>query len=313
MWTQMVRAALGGVATLVLLGAAPQPVLDSALEPWPAVTAQTLDDRYRANQEAVEEELAKTAAPERAAVLRSLRERQLLAFDPAGTGIAVEVVGDLLTADRIAVLVPGADTTLDKFDRPRGPGSGAHALLAGATEQRPETQVAAVAWLGYHPPQGAGPAVASDRVARAAAQKLRGTVTLLRELNPTAAVSLLCHSYGAVVCGLAAPDLPVADLVFYGAPGVGVANRAELATAARVWAGRSERDWIRFVPSGRWAGWGLGADPVAPSFGAQIFPAGVGGHGDYHLPGSPALASLIRIVLGEPLGGGAQLAGVGHG
>lgn len=312
MWTQMVQVALGGVAVLALLAPVAGPVESPPLAPGPAVTTQTLDDRYRANQEAVVRALAAPAAPERLAALRSLRGRQLLAFDPAGAGIAVEVVGDLLTADRVAVLVPGADTTLDSFGSPRGPGSGAHAIVAAAG-RRPGVRVAALAWLGYHPPQGVGPAVASDRVARAAARELRGTVTRLRELNPTAAVSLLCHSYGAVVCGLAAPDLPVADLVFYGAPGVGVAGRAELDTTARVWAGRSDRDWIRFVPSVRWAGWGLGADPMAPSFGARIFPTGDGGHGDYHLPGSPALASLVRIVLGEPVGGAARPAGVGRG
>src|SRR4051794_7348067 len=41
--------------------------------------------------------------------------RHFLAFDTRGDGTAVEVVGDLATADRIAVVVPGVDTTLATF------------------------------------------------------------------------------------------------------------------------------------------------------------------------------------------------------
>ena len=58
--------------------------------------------------------------------------RQFLAFDPAGDGTAVEVLGDLSTADRIAVLVPGVDTTLRDFDR----GLGGVARRAPAVQAR---------------------------------------------------------------------------------------------------------------------------------------------------------------------------------
>src|SRR4051812_24799974 len=45
--------------------------------------------------------------------------RQFLEFDRAG-GTAVEVLGDLSTADRVAVLVPGVDNALADFDRGLG-------------------------------------------------------------------------------------------------------------------------------------------------------------------------------------------------
>src|SRR5665811_2099346 len=42
--------------------------------------------------------------------------RQFLTFDPRGTGRIVEVFGDLLAADRIAALVPGAAHRAEEFN-----------------------------------------------------------------------------------------------------------------------------------------------------------------------------------------------------
>ncbi|MBM0280156.1 alpha/beta hydrolase, partial [Micromonospora tarensis] len=46
--------------------------------------------------------------------------RRFLLFDRRGDGRAVEVLGDLAGADRIAVLVPGVGSTLADFDRGLG-------------------------------------------------------------------------------------------------------------------------------------------------------------------------------------------------
>src|SRR3954453_1864906 len=60
--------------------------------------------------------------------------RHFLEFDPAGDGRAVEVLGDLATATRVAILVPGVDSVLADFDRGlggvprRAPGVQARAL-----------------------------------------------------------------------------------------------------------------------------------------------------------------------------------------
>src|SRR5262249_21394949 len=43
--------------------------------------------------------------------------RQILAFDPEGSGRIAEVLGDLDTAQRISVVVPGVDTDLLTFQR----------------------------------------------------------------------------------------------------------------------------------------------------------------------------------------------------
>jgi hypothetical protein len=62
------------------------------------------------------------------------RGRQFLAFDDHGDGRAVEVIGDLATAKRIVVLVPGSDTSLATFD----------AGLGGVTHRAPAAQARAL-------------------------------------------------------------------------------------------------------------------------------------------------------------------------
>lgn len=299
---RMPAAVATGVLGLAMVASAPASaaVVYPAPQPLPAVTAATLESRYAATQEAVGEALvaARTGQDQRrASTLESLAGRDLLEFDGRGNGRVVEVVGDLAGAERISVIVPGSHTTLDTFDRNRGPGGGARALAEEISATGPEARVAIVAWLGYDTPQGISMRTATDGLARAGAEALRTTVESIRAVNQYAPIGLFCHSYGSVVCAHAAPDLPIADLVVYGSPGVGAGTVDDLATSARVWAGRAADDFIRFVPPLRLVGIGFGTDPVSPTFGALRFPAGDGGHGDYHLRGGEALHSLALIAL----------------
>jgi hypothetical protein len=291
------------VTALVGSGPAQSAIAYPAPDRFPAVTATTLDDRYGATEQAVVDALAvarDAGDGQRGETLDRLLDRQMLEFDPRGNGRAVEIVGDLALADRIVVVVPGSHTTLDTFDRSRGPGGGARALAEEIEAIDPGARVATVAWLGYDAPQGASPRTITDGLAHHGAEALRTTVATLRDVNSTAPISLLCHSYGTVVCAYAAPDLPIEELALYGSPGVGAGSADDLATPARVWAGRAEHDWIRYVPFVRVAGIGFGTDPVAPEFGARLFAAGDGGHGDYHLRGSESLHNLALIAIGQP-------------
>lgn len=317
-----IAATLAMAAAFDLLGPVPVTAAPAAAVSYPApaplppVDAGTLPERYQATARAVAagREVAEAAGDaDRARALAALRGRDLLEFDPRANGRAVEVVGDLPRADRIAVIVPGSDTTLDTFSDRRGPGGGAHALHREIGTVDPDSRVAVVAWLGYDPPQGVSYRVATDHLARAGEAALRDTVATLTDINSTASVSLLCHSYGSVVCAYAAPGLPVADLAVYGSPGVGSTSADRLDTAARVWAGRADGDWIRFVPSVRVGRLGFGTDPVDASFGARIFDAGAGGHGDYHLAGTVALRNLALIALGAGAPGRAGVVAVRHG
>ncbi|WP_284576926.1 alpha/beta hydrolase [Streptomyces sp. 2P-4] len=229
---------------------------------------------------------------------------QFLAFDGRGTGRAVEVFGDLATADRIAVLVPGSDTTLDTYQRFREGASALHVRLSAA-----HPRAAVVAWLGYDTPGTVSTTVlTADRADEAAAELGPFLSHLARLAGPGARMSLLCHSYGTVVCARTATGSPVTDVVLYGSPGTGADSAADLPTAARVWAGRGGSDWIGNVPHVRLGQVGFGTDPVDPAFGARPFRAGPSGHSDYLKPGSESLDSLAGIVLGTAGGGAGRAA-----
>lgn len=259
------------------------------------------------------------------AVVRAMREagppyadwaagRHFLHFDAEGDGMAVEAVGDLSTADRVVVLVPGVATRLDDFDRGlggvarRAPGRQARTVLAEALRLDPRARVAVVAWLGYDPPDGAGLEVARRARAVRGGAALVDFLAALALARPTATVTVVGHSYGAVVLGAATPGLAarpatagaVTDLVALGAPGMGVADVDGLGTGARVWAGTAVDDWIRRVPGVRVFAVGHGRHPTDPEFGARRLPVpGVGGHDHYLEPGSAALRAVALIGLGR--------------
>ena len=142
------------------------------------------------------------------------------------------------------------------------------------------------------------PGVMTSGDAGQGAQALRPLVTALAQHGDQ--VALLCHSYGSVVCGLAAPHLPVTDIAVFGSPGMDASSVASLHTKARVWAGQESGDPIKYVPHIRLFGLGFGADPMSPGFGARIFATGTGGHSGYLDPGSVSLRNLTYIALGDP-------------
>ncbi|MCE7551678.1 alpha/beta hydrolase [Streptomyces thermodiastaticus] len=312
-WWRALLAALVATAVVVPLSAAARPQVPA---PAPAAVAApsrtTLQATYAAHR-ADAARAARWAAAHgdarRAAAERRLAApgRRLLAFDGRGPGLVTEVFGDLTRADRVAVLVPGSDTSLDTYDRFRADAS---ALSAGLARHAPG-RTAVVAWLGYRTPGTVSTTVLTTGRAEQAAPRLRRTVHELRGLlGGTARLTLVCHSYGSVVCGRAAARLPVDDIVLVGSPGTGAGSVAGLHTPARVWAGRTSGDWVAHVPHVRAAllgtTVGFGTDPMDPAFGARTFPAGPGGHSSYFTPGSACLAHLAGIVLGtEPTAPGA--------
>ncbi|PAN01977.1 hypothetical protein CJI59_08205 [Streptomyces sp. Alain-F2R5] len=307
-WRRTVLAAfICGAVVLPLSGAA-RPEIPA---PPPAVlaapTAGTLEEAYAAHRANAAEASRMAAAHgdrHRAAADRSLADpsRRLLAFDGRGAGLVTEVFGDLAHADRVAVLVPGSDTSLDTYDRFRATALALHRQLAAKAPEG--TGTAVVAWLGYETPGTVSTAVATTDRADSAAPRLRALVDDLRVVTgPGTSVTLLCHSYGSVVCARAAEGLDVTDIALVGSPGTGADSAAGLHTRARVWAARGADDWVEHVPhlSADLFGTsvGFGTDPVSRDFGARVFAAGDGGHSDYFDPGSLSLTNLARIVLGE--------------
>lgn len=276
---------------------APAPAV---LAPLRAATPAALGERYAANREGIRAagRMAEGHGDRgRARALRAMAEpaRHFLSFDGRDGGRTAEVFGDLSRAGEIAVLVPGSDTSLDTYERFR---AGAVALageLGGGA--------AVIAWLGYETPGTLSTEVLTPGPAEEAAPQLRSFLDELRTVKPAARTSVLCHSYGSVVCALAAPDLRVADIVLYGSPGTGADTVGGLRTRATVWAGRGAGDWIADVPHVRirlpFLTVGFGTDPVSKEFGAHLFDAGAGGHSDYLKPRSVSLRNIARIVSGQ--------------
>jgi len=234
--------------------------------------------------------------------------RQFLGFDPRGNGRIIEVFGDLWAADRIAVLVPGVANRADNFNtglgdvRDRAPAVQAQALYDATRAAAPGQHVAVIAWLGYDAPQGVGRDAAREELARTGATLLERFTQDLAILRPQAKVTVIGHSYGSVVVGLAAADLPsqVKDIVVVGSPGMGVTQAADLHTSARIWAGQSAQDWIYWVPAFQIWGAGHGTTPTTQGFGDRVFGTrGVTDHDHYLSSGTQSLANIADIVLGR--------------
>ncbi|GAA2521334.1 alpha/beta hydrolase [Streptomyces longisporus] len=228
--------------------------------------------------------------------------RQILAFDPEGSGRVAEVIGDLQRAERVSVVVPGVDTDLLTFQKTNRPYSAAlgmaQSLYAAEQAASPTMRTAVIAWADYTAPAGLG--IDSATAMRAAEGSLRLNA-MLRGLPGKAPVSLFCHSYGSVVCGIAAPGLPrrVADIAVAASPGMRVSNASHLRTTAQVWAMRDATDWVQDVPYLELGGLGHGADPVSAAFGARVLSArGAKGHAGYFEPGTESVRNFAEIGVG---------------
>ncbi|MFE1202945.1 alpha/beta hydrolase [Streptomyces sp. NPDC058762] len=300
-------ALIAGAVALPLSGAARPEIPAPAPAALAAPTAATLEQAYAANR-ANAAQASRMAADHgdrhRAAADRAMAapSRHLLAFDGRGAGLVTEVLGDLAHAGRVAVLVPGSDTSIDTYGRFRAAALALHRQLVA--DAPPGTRTAVVAWLGYETPGTVSTTVATTGRADRAAPGLRDLVDDLRRITgPDTRVALLCHSYGSVVCARAADGLAVSDIALVGSPGTGADTVAGLRADARIWAGRGSDDWVEHVPhvSADLFGTtvGFGTDPVSPDFGARVFDAGDGGHSDYFDTGSLSLTNLTRIALGE--------------
>ncbi|MFE6714671.1 alpha/beta hydrolase [Streptomyces sp. NPDC057695] len=216
---------------------------------------------------------------------------RVLAHDSRGRGQVALVYGDLARAAHVAVIVPGSDVAADRVRSLTD--------MAAALRQAAGPDTAVVAWAGYTTPVGVGVDAATGRLAEAGADRLTRFVDGLAAVGAPEP-SLFCHSYGSVVCGLAAHRLKAKDLVVFGSPGMRAANVADLGTSARVWAAKDPTDWIDRIPNVRVGDLGHGADPADPAFGARRIAADdAAGHGGYLAPGTSSLRAFAAIADGS--------------
>jgi hypothetical protein len=262
--------------------------------------------RDRANRLLLAQALAAPGAAEQPALIAVAgqlaaanaagRPAQLWAFDPAA-GVAAVAIGDLDTADAVGVLVPGMNTTVT--DDLGGLLTSAEGVADAAGAVSPAMTVATLAWIGYRAPQGlgeavhrsyarrGGPALAGDLAALVAARAATGT--------PEPRITVLAHSYGAVVVDQAA-DLPGrlgADaVVLLGSPGMEEDGdlRREVAEVYDATGGLD--------PVGI-SGW-FGEQPWGPGYGATLLPTDLEEtHTEYYDPSHPTLAAMGAVVAGR--------------
>ena len=189
----------------------------------PALTASALAARYAADAQAIgtaERAAARDGDSQLAGALAALRRRALIVLRsrPARAwpsrcsatwpGHAGGHPRARLRHHPGHVRLPGHGLARRRRPRPSRPGA-----LAG-----PGRRLAIIAWLGYAAPAMLSPAVLTSGDAGQGAQALRPLVDELARHGHQ--VALICHSYGSVVCGLAAPHLPVTDIAVFGSPGM---------------------------------------------------------------------------------------------
>ncbi len=229
----------------------------------------------------------------------------LLVFAPAafdGEGRAAISVGDLDTADNVAVIVPGLNASLRRSWSTLV--SSAARITAAGRRADPSRSTATIAWMGYDAPSW------TQAVGRASAE--RGADLLERDLVGLRAaraspphLTLVGHSYGSTTAGAALRERAtgVTDLVALGSPGMTVERASRLhLPGAHVFVGSASRDPVGYFDR-------FGKDPSHASFGAVRFRAedrrrsrwrmDVDDHLRYFDPGGESLANIARIVVGD--------------
>jgi hypothetical protein len=205
---------------------------------------------------------------------------------------ALVVDGDLATADRIAIVVGGMESELDRV------ASDAHALGRAMHDMRPG-RTATIAWLDYDVPS-IGEVISADDAADGG-QRLAEFVRRL-DLRPAQQVTLAGHSYGSMVVARAeAAGAGAGRLVLIGSPGLGPGLRSaadlHLPHGGRVYAARAPGDLIAVSAP-------HGADPSSPSFGAVRLRTNAPdrpratGHSSYYQPGSESLRNVAAVAVG---------------
>ena len=244
---------------------------------------------------------------------------QLWAYDPrayGGDGAVAIALGDLDTAEHVAVRVPGI--TNDILDTPTLTQEATNLYESARTAGR--GSVASLFWLGYDAPDAAwDPATLTEGRAEDGGGRLADAVDGLRaSRRDHAHLTLIGHSYGSTTVGYAMSEHRphVEDVVVAGSPGLGadVDHASDLGVSGgHVYVARNSRDPIAMLGdqgavSLGTVGVGLGADPSEDDFGAVRVRAeatdragyvGLGDHGKYFAPSSESLANIGLVVAGR--------------
>lgn len=248
-------------------------------------------------------------------------ERQLLAWDPLADGRVIEVLGDLASAEHIAVVVPGITNTIANFDDRHLARS--QNIWRAAKALDPDTAV--IAWLGYDAPGFV------DALSKSSADDAHGDLSaFVGDLPRGRHVTVVAHSYGTVLAAEAAMrGMPVDELILVGSPGTSLrsVSNAELEPDAEIWAAVTANDFVGRAGPGSFAcpavllglrpatplerlwpacrtdrdgdvfGLSHGVNPAHSDFGATELPTDrASGHSGYFDDGTASLKAIAEIV-----------------
>jgi hypothetical protein len=223
--------------------------------------------------------------------------RRFLSVDPDGQGRAVEVLGDLSSAQNVAVLVPGMGNSLETF--------GGQADRGEAIRHEAGPGTAVVVWLDYESPQGIREAM-SKEAGLEGGPRLAAFMNSLPAMKlPEAKVTLVGHSYGSEVVGQSLLNGAHADrVVLTGSPGIDkhVDHATDMvAPPTRVYTERAPGDYVSYT---QWHGPDPAdfpdairmatADPVQNDEAVSVH-----WHNEYYRTNSESLRNVGRVVRGD--------------
>lgn len=239
-------------------------------------------------------------------------DRSLMAFEATMPGRAAIAIGDVDTADHVAVLVPGLNSYVTNYlENITGNAVRVQQVGEGVFEAQGSGEtVATIAWIGYRAPDYAEVAFTSraETGAKLLTETLGGIEATRAARGGQVHLTTLGHSYGSLVSGLTAAEYtPMDDLVLFGSPGVGTDSVDGLALPAdRVFVGEAARDVVADLDR-------FGTDPVSEGFGAVGFDTNGGphplggndtlkatGHSEYYRADTESLWNIVAVVIGQP-------------
>lgn len=222
------------------------------------------------------------------------RPVQLHLLDLAADRVVLGL-GDLDTADAVAMLVPGIGNT--PGDDLGGLVRDARGVARAADAAAPGLAVATVVWLGYDSPGSVRPTIsraAAWNGGTALASSLAG-LSAAREAvaQPTPRTAVLAHSYGTVVVDEAADvagPLAADAVVLLGSPGM--EDDARSLEVPEVYDAASPHDRVAAL---RWFGEATGSG----SYGSTGLPVDAdAGHSEYYDRNRPTLSAVGEVVAG---------------
>jgi hypothetical protein len=261
--------------------------------------------RDRANRLVLARALGDPATPPAAAFVAAVVARRIAAEEDRGQQVQLHLLdlagdrvvlalGDLDTADAVAVLVPGVGNSpgddLGRLTRD------AADVAAAARAAAPGRAVATAVWLGYRPPGFPGMALrtAARNGGSALAAGLAGLSTARAVTGePPPRTTVVAHSYGTVVADEAADEagrLAADAVVLLGSPGM--EDDAHALEAPEVFDAAALADPVA-------AFWYFGSGTNAQAFGSTALPVERSmGHSDYYDHDRPTLAAIGEVVAG---------------